>query len=252
MQEVIDKHYQRLAKDYDEFLYYSPQFVRALTAKMIECLQLSEDDVLIDIGCGTGMYSLDILQQVPLSKPIVGVDPYPEMLSQIPPDAPITPVAEDALTCSRRAANYNKVLVKETIHHVNRKDEFFRNMYGNLPPGGIVLLVHVPPAVQYPLFDAALQKCLRWHADPNELMALLQSAGFQVHRDSLDYRHSIPKEHYFKMVRSCYMSVLTSFPEVELEAGLREMEARYRHVDTLQFVDHFDYLTATKPAAPMG
>lgn len=246
MQEVLDKHYQRLAKDYDEFLYYSPEFVRALTSKMVEKLQLRPTDVLADIGGGTGMYSLDILQQVPLQKPVFVVDPYPEMLAQIPKDANVTPVAEDALTFARRDLDYNKVLIKETIHHVDRKDEFFANIHKNLPQDGIMLLVHVPPDVKYPLFDAALKRCLGWHADPNELVTQLEQAGFQVTRDALDYEHSLPKEHYFRMVGSCYMSVLTSFAEEELKAGLAEMDERYADKDTLTFVDHFDYLTAVK------
>ena len=249
MQEVIDKHYQRLAKDYDEFLYYSPAFVRALTEKMIDKLRLAETDVLADIGCGTGMYSLDILKQVPLSEQVIGVDPYPEMLAQIPGDAPITPIAEGALEYSRREGDYNKVLIKETIHHVDRVEEFFANVYRNLPAGGIMLLVHVPPAVQYPLFDAALERCLGWHADPDELHRSLKNRGFDVQHDVLDYRHELPKEHYFKMVEGCYMSVLTSFSDDELAVGLSEMRARYAHTDTLEFIDHFDFLTATKPVA---
>ncbi len=246
MQEVLDKHYNRLAKDYDEFLYYSPQFVRALTKKMIEKLQLVASDVLADIGCGTGMYSLDILKQVPLKQSVLGVDPYPEMLAQIPGDAPIAPIAEDALKFSRRRLDYSKVLIKETIHHVDRKEEFFTNIYQNLRPGGIMLLVHVPPAVKYPLFDAALERCLGWHADPNKLVEQLKGAGFDVERDALDYQHAIPKEHYFKMVTSCYMSVLTSFSEKELETGLAEMDSKYEDDSVLRFTDHFDYLVAVK------
>ena len=248
MQEVLNKHYRRLAKDYDEFLYYSSDFIRSLTKKMVEKLELSSEDVLADIGCGTGMYSLDMLKQVPLKNPVLGVDPYSEMLAQMPPDCGITPIAEDAMTFSERELPYNKVLIKETIHHVDQRQEFFDNIYKNLPAGGIMVLVHVPPNVQYPLFDAALKKCLGWHADPNELEQLLGKSGFEVERDFLDHKHKLPKEHYFRMVQSCYMSVLTSFSSEELEAGLVEMKEKHANADVLEFVDHFDYITAKKPA----
>jgi len=247
MKDVLDKHYRRLANKYDEFLYYSPEFVRALTAQMIEKLQLVPSDTLADIGCGTGMYSIDILKQVKLENPVIGVDPYREMLEQIPAESLIVPIVEDALAFSRRDGAYNKVLVKETIHHVADIPEFFANIYRSLPPRGIMLLVHVPPNVQYPLFEAALARCLNWHADPNVLVDQLEVAGFDVERDTLDYQHALPKEHYFDMVRNRYMSVLTSFSDHELQAGLEEIGEKYRDQSALEFADHFDYLTAVKP-----
>ena len=246
MDEVIQKHYSRLADDYDEFLYYSPEFVRTLTQKMLDKLNLQPDDTVVDLGCGTGMYSIDMLKQVTLNKPVIGVDPFEEMLAQIPDDAPITPIAEKALDFSERAGEYDKVLIKETIHHVEERPQFFSNMYERITDEGVMLLVHVPPDVQYPLFQAALDRCLGWHADPDELVEQLTDTGFSVERDALDYTHRLPKEHYFKMVSGCYMSVLTSFADEELAKGLAEMQKQYADTDVLEFVDHFDYIAATK------
>jgi ubiquinone/menaquinone biosynthesis C-methylase UbiE len=243
---VLDTHYTRLAEDYDDFLYYSPQFVRTLSSKMIERLELKEDDTLVDLGCGTGMYSLDILKQIRLKHPIIGVDPYPGMLANIPDDAPIRPVAMDGFEFSRKPGRYNKILIKETVHHITERDAFFANLHQRLAPGGILLLVHVPPRVQYPLFQKALERCLAWHADPDELTKQLQHAGFKVAWDAVDFPHAIPKAQYFKMVENCYMSALTSLSEDELHDGLAEMKDKYKDVDTLNFIDHFDYLAATR------
>lgn len=244
--EVLDEHYRNLADDYDEFLHYSDDFVRILTAKMVDHLDLGEEDRLADIGCGTGIYSLDILQQVDLKHPIFGVDPYPEMLAAIPDWANIEPIATTALEFSREGRAYDKVLIKEGIHHVRKREEFFANVHGSLPDGGRMLLVHVPPDVDYPLFEAALERCLEWHADPDVLEAQLAATGFTVERDAVDIHHEIPTAHYLRMVANCYMSVLTSFEKGELEAGLDEMRGLYGHMDTLRFVDHFDYITAIK------
>lgn len=75
MTDIVDAHYRRLSTRYDEFLLYSPDFVGALTSKMIEMLELQPDEVIVDLGCGTGIYSNDILRQVPLKTEVVGVDP---------------------------------------------------------------------------------------------------------------------------------------------------------------------------------
>lgn len=245
--DTVQAHYSRLAERYDDYLHYSDDFIRSLTSKMIEKLQLQKGDRFVDLGCGTGMYSLDILEQVALTHPIIGVDPFPQMLAKIPKDAPITPVALDALAFSAQDGTYDKILMKEAVHHVDDKALLFSNLLARLSAQGRLLLVHVPPKVDYPLFDKALERALGWHADPDALVALLQRTGFHVERDGLDYQHAIPKEQYFQMVERCYMSVLSSFTAEEIREGLAEMERRYKDVATLRFVDHFDYITGVKP-----
>lgn len=246
MSELLREHYTRLAEKYDDFLYYSPEFVRALTMKMVEKLELQPDDVLLDLACGTGMYSVDILKQVSLKRPVQAVDPFAEMLAAIPAGCGLTPICMDALTYSANHNGYTKAFMKEAVHHVDDKARLFANVYASLPEGGAFLLVHVPPTIRYPLFDAALERALHWHACPDELQELLRDAGFTVERDVLEYPHAIPKVKYFAMVESQYMTLLSSFSPEELGAGLREMEARYADVDVLEFVDHFDFITARK------
>ncbi|HEX6237201.1 MAG TPA: methyltransferase domain-containing protein [Acidimicrobiales bacterium] len=247
--DVIAAHYQRLGPIYNALLEYSPEFVRRLTTRMIEKLRLEPDDLLVDLGTGTGLYSVDILRQVPLRQPVVGVDPSEAMLAHIPDDAHITPVVDDALSFSARPGTYDKVLIKEAIHHVDERGELFGNLYQRLRPSGVLLLVQVPPRVRYPLFRAALERCTSWHADPDELTRLLEKSGFEVDRDSVEYRHTLPTEAYHDMVRNRYMSVLSTFSDEELRAGLDEMARTHAGTSQLSFVDHFDYLTAVKPAA---
>lgn len=246
--QTVETHYQRLADHYDEFLHYSPAFIRALTSKMIAKLQLTARDRFVDLGCGTAMYTLDILAQVPLAHPVVGVDPIPQMLARIPPHAPVRAVVLDALTFSAQDGVYDKILMKEAAHHVDDRRTLFANLFQRLAPEGRLLLVHVPPTLAYPLFQAALRRAEQWHADPDELVRLLGEMGFRVERDGLDYRHAMPKRTYFKMVDHCYMSVLSSFSREEIATGLAEMEQTYREVARLSFVDHFDYITAIKTA----
>jgi ubiquinone/menaquinone biosynthesis C-methylase UbiE len=247
-QATVTEHYRRLADRYDQFLYYSPDFVRTLTRKMIEKLDLQANDRLVDLGCGTAMYSLDILKQLPLSQPVVGVDPFPEMLARIPEAAPLTPVAQDALAFSAVPGTYDKILIKEAVHHVEDRRALFANLFARLAPGGRLLLVHVPPKLDYPIFEKALRRAEQWHADPDELAVLLARAGFAVERDAVDFQHAIPTPVYFQMVASQYMSVLSSFTEQEIAEGLEEMQRRFGDREVLEFTDHFDYVAGIKAA----
>lgn len=249
MNDLILSHYRRLADHYDDFLSYSPSFVPTVAAKMVRMLRLREDDRLVDLGCGSGLYSLEILRQKQLRHPVVGVDPSGEMLARIPERAPIERVRSGALGFSERPARYDKVLIKEAVHHVDRRDRLFENLHRNLSDGGIVLLVHVPPKVTYPLFRKALDRCAVWHADPADLEQRLRRAGFDVERDTLVYRHAIPKHRFFTMVAARYMSVLSSFEEHEIAEGLVEMEETHAERDVLEFDDRFDCIAGLKNAS---
>lgn len=245
-QEVIEEHYTRLAEDYDQFLRYSPDFLYQLSQKMIGKLELRPSDKFVDLGGGTGIFLLEIHKYIEFETPTICVDPFQEMLDKIPGEVPIEKLCLDALTFSEEPLTYNKVLIKEAVHHVTDRPRLFRNLYQKLPKNGRLLLVHVPPDIQYPIFRKALERAKTWHANPDELIAQLQSIGFQVERDYLDYPHRIAKEHYFRQVENQFMTVLSSFTENEMAEGLKEMEEVYKDVETLSFIDHFDYLTAVK------
>lgn len=245
--DVVERHYKNLAEHYDLFLTYSPDFVRRMTGKMIEKLRLEEDDRLVDLGGGTGLYSADILQQVNLRHPVLLVDPFEEMLARAPDDPRLRTVCADALGFAAQDGTYEKVLMKEAVHHVDDRARLFADLFARLAPGGRLLLVHIPPAIDYPLFKAALERSLRWHADPDELVRLLQRAGFTVERETFEHRHRLPRETYFRMVQGRYMSMLTSFTDEELEAGLAEMAGTHAGRETLEYTDRFDFITAVKP-----
>lgn len=243
---LLSRHYSSLSKTYDDYLYYSSDFVRQLSQKMVALLRLREDDVFVDLGGGTGMYARDILEQVRLRRPALVVDPFGEMLAVARRHPRVRCVEADALSFSERPGTFDKILMKEAVHHVDDKDRLFQNLFARLPQGGILLLVHVPPDIQYPLFEKALQRSRTWHADPDDLARRLQAAGFAVERDFVDYPHRVPKAKYFEMVEGRYMSLLTSFDDDEIDDGLAEMSETYADRDVLEFTDHFDYLVAEK------
>lgn len=243
---VLEKHYRRIADRYTDYLSYSDDFVPTLAAKMVEMLRLKEDDVLVDLGGGSGIYTAALLDEVALRDPVILVDSFAEMLDQVPEDLPVEKVHMDALAFAAEPRRYDKVLIKETVHHIDDRLLLMRRIYERLNPGGALLLVHVPPDLDYPLFEDALERARSWHADPDELERQLDAAGFQTDRAAVDWRHSMPKQRYFEMVASGYMSVLSSFSDDELRRGLREMEQTHADREMVEFTDHFDYLVGYK------
>lgn len=247
--DVVISHYQQVADTYDGYLSYEGDFVRSLATTMVKKLNLRPADRFVDLGGGTGLYSSAILEQVPLEHPPLLVDPVPEMLQQAPADLDAEKHEANALDFAAEPRSYDKVLMKESVHHITDRALLFERLHEHLSPDGALLLAHVPREIEYPLFDAALERALNWHADSDELVTLLAGAGFAVDRDVFEYRHSIEKNQYHDMVRGCYMSVLSTFEKHELEAGLAEMAERHADLDVLEFTDRFDLIAGYKQAA---
>ena len=245
--DVIEAHYQRMAERNSEYVLDLGDVVPVVAAKMIEMLQLAEDDVVVDLGGGTGIYSAAIVDQVQLRRPIVLVDFSAAMLDQVPENLPVEKVHMDALDFSEQPRRYDKVLIKNMVHHVDDRLTLFRNLYQRLDSGGALLLVHISPKIDYPLFKAARDRALSWHADPDELERLLGAVGFRTEREVVEWPCAVPKEHYFEMVASKYISVLSSFSDEEINEGLREMKKAYCEKEVLEFIEHFDYIVGYKP-----
>lgn len=246
MSNLVDGHYQRMAERYDSYLSYSGDFVKDLAETIVEMLKIQPEDRFADVGGGTGLYTKAILDLVPLKNRPLVVDPIGPMLEAAPDDLDAELVQAGAVEFVEQPGTYDKILMKETVHHIQDRARLCAGFYERLAPGGAVLLVHIPPKIDYPLFDAALERSLTWHANPDDLVALLEGAGFAVSRDRYEHHHSIGKDVYFQMVEHQYMTLLSSFTSDEIAAGLEEMAERYRDTDRLEFTDRFDCILGHK------
>ncbi|NEO11557.1 MULTISPECIES: class I SAM-dependent methyltransferase [unclassified Moorena] len=246
MSSSSQKHYKRIGSIYDDLWSYSEDYIRFMGLKIIEYLRLTSIDSLVDLGCGTGLLTQAIPKEIQLYNPIICVDPSEEMLSQIPLSPQYQIRAVDAITFVSETSGYNKVYMKEAIHHVDNKELLFSSLFEKLTTGGIFLLILLPPTIEYPLFKAALERYERRQPNYNDLTSLLEKVGFNVSVDFVEYLQSIPKEQYLKMVSNRYMSLLSFFDDQQLEEGLAEISEKYAQQSILEFPDRFVFITATK------
>jgi ubiquinone/menaquinone biosynthesis C-methylase UbiE len=243
-------HYDRLAPSYDEnWAAYNEAFNAWMSEHILERLDLRADDRVIDLGCGTGIFSRAIAARV---REVICADPSAEMLAQLPEThgalAPVQASAEDVAS-GRVGLPYDHVdgiLIKEALHHVNDRETVINGLARLLAPGGRMLVVTLPTVISYPLFRRALEVFTERQPDPADIAAAMQAAGLAVDVTYDTYRREFTRERYVTMVRDRHMSLLSTFDDAELENGISEIE-RDHPEEVLEFDDRFAFVLGRHP-----
>ncbi len=253
------EHYERLAATYDQHWAHTESFVAWMTKRIIGSLTLQPHDRIIDVGCGTGLYSRRIVELVRPENCILCVDSSAAMLGHLGSATGVHPVLASAEQLSGELAgstppnispgSFDAVLVKEAIHHVAPSDRAPTiGGFGNLlAEGGRLLIVMLPTRIRYPLFAAALERFEELQPDPEEIIGHVRRAGLFARIEYHEFALTIPKDRYLTMVRGRYMSLLSAFDEGEIEAGIREIDADHPEL-VLSFPDRFAFILGTRRA----
>ena len=241
--DVTRDHYDRLAATYDENWAFSPDFIGWMTGCILQRLQITSDDLAADIGCGTGLYARGLAQH---AAAVTCVDASAAMLAQVPAGErliTVTASAEDLAT--RRVAlpheRYDAMLLKEVLHHVDDRAEVISGLTPLLRPGGRMLVVMLPTRISYPLFADALKLFSQRQPDPAGIAEAMRGAGLRAELTYESFPMIFETERYLQMVRNRYMSLLSSFDDAQLEAGIAEIRRAHpgekiAFSDTLAFV----------------
>lgn len=250
MREETQAHYDRLAPVYDENWAYSPDFLEWMNGCILARLQVDPGDRVLDVGCGTGLYARQLAER---AGSVVCVDPSARMLEQIPDDPRLVAVqasAEDLAPGSPLLPvdRFEAILVKEAIHHVADRGAVIDGLARLLAPGGRLLVVMLPTRIDYPLFQAAHERFTELQPDPEAIAAAMADAGLAVELSYDEFPLAFPTERYLAMVRDHYMSLLSTFDDNEVAAGIDEIRRRYPG-ERVEFKDRFAFVLGRRPAA---
>ncbi len=240
-------HYRRIASSYDELWRPDAAFVGDTAAAVARALDLRPGDRLVDHGGGTGMHAADLAARVGLLTPPLVVDPSAELLAQAPVGVVETLVA-DAAEFAARPRPFDKLMLKEMLHHLepSERGEVLALLAAATPPGGRMLAVLLPPRIDHPLFDAAMQRFEAAQPRYDDVAAALREGGLAVEVEMVDRPLAVDRERYAEMLRGRYMSLLSGFGDDELEAGVNEMLARHPE-PVLCFTYRLAFVTGSRP-----
>ncbi|KOV62890.1 methyltransferase type 11 [Streptomyces sp. MMG1121] len=237
-----------MAAEYDEHWVYGPHYVPWMSGRIAEALRLTPTDRIADVGCGTGLFAREVANQLKPRHPILCVDPSEAMLRQLgtPPPADLSPVVASAedIAEGRTRLPYERLdamWLKESVHHVADPAHTLRGLADRLTLGGRLLVVMLPATIQYPLFEAALARFEELQPDPAVIEGHLRAAGLEAGLSHVEHELRIDRDKYLGMVRSRYMSLLSTFSDSEIDKGIEEM--RLAHPEpVLAFPDRFAFI----------
>ncbi|MCZ7416436.1 class I SAM-dependent methyltransferase [Streptomyces sp. WMMC897] len=256
MDKDLEHHYEHLAAAYDANWARRQEYVDWMEEQIHRRLSLAPGRPLADIGAGTGLFLQRLMERYAApDRPITCVDPSQAMLDRLPDDPRLRPLratAEELASGAVRLpgdAPLGGLLIKEAVHHFADLGRTLTGLAELLAPGGRIVIVTLPPKIGYPLFQSALDRFAERQPEPAALAGILQDAGLTTTVDHGAYPVRLDRDEWTRLVQGRWMSVLSSFPDAELAAGVQEIKERYP-AGELEFSDTFAFVVATREERP--
>lgn len=256
MDEQLEHHYTQLADTYDDTWGQRPAYLDWMEEQIRHRLRVRPGEWVADIGAGTGLFLRRLLPYATQRTPVVCVDPSGPMLAKLPRDPRLHSVRATAEELADGRAElpcdaFDALVIKEAVHHFTDLDDTLAGLAGRLAPGGRLLVVTLPPKLSYPLFQEALDRFAAGQPEPESIAASLRRAGLTATVTTEEFPVSIERETWLRLVANRWMSVLSTFPDAELDRGLAEIAEQHPH-SLLEFHDRFAFVLGQRPGADQG
>lgn len=241
----MNEHYDNIAINFDENWSFTNEYMEWMTDNIINYLKLKSNDIFVDIGAGTGLYTKKIDDKVLLDKPIFFVEPSADMTISIKDNKKYNIFNETSDIFLDRNISFDKILFKEVIHHISNRNIMWNKLYQNMNEDGIFLIVTRPSNTKIPLFSKAKEKFKENQPDYNFFVDEAKKLGFSVNVNIKSFNFSISKERWYKMLKDRFMSDLTTFNDEEIKDGIMELE-KLNTSNYVEIEDEIIFLTGQK------
>ena len=216
-------HYHATAEVYNE---YWTETHEAMVKIVLSKISLDKDDIVVDIGGGTGKLAHAIYKEAGLKRNVLCVDPSKSMLRLACQTEGISPLRGTAEEFFRNKENYafDKALLVSCIHHFPETASMFKNWAQWLPPGSLCFILTRPPKTTLPFFRKALPLFEKSCADIPAMVECLRLLGLTVDVSEEISMLNMSKHRWYAMLRTKYMSNLDALTDQDIEEGIVELE----------------------------
>lgn len=161
--------------------------------EVIQALKLKPDAVIADIGSGTGYFSARFAHMVPQGR-VYGLDTEPDMVKYLADRAKREGLKNVTAVQAkpgdpRLPEKADVVILVDVYHHLENREQYFRQLQGSLKPGGRLAVIDFRiDSLQGPPQTARIA--------PEQVKAELQRAGYRLAEE-----HGFLPSQYFLVFR---------------------------------------------------
>jgi ubiquinone/menaquinone biosynthesis C-methylase UbiE len=237
---------------------YVPAFFRPIGNALLDRLEVSAADRVLDVACGTGIVARLIHGRVGAPKRLDGIDSNPVMVAAAQTFAPFAETRlGDATTLPYGDGDFDVVLCQHGLMFFPDRARALGEMRRALSDQGRLGITTWRPLSEHPLNDAIL-KAGRRHVDgplevpfslgdANQLRTMIEAAGFgDVAIETVEFEATFPDAKAFTRMNfqafAAVMPKFTMMSEAEresfigmMEAETAEMIARHRDGNGVRF-----------------
>jgi SAM-dependent methyltransferase len=220
---------------------YVPAFFRPVGNALLDRLEVSAADRVLDVACGTGIVARLIQERVGTPRRLAGIDINPVMVAAAQTFAPFAEThLGDATTLPYADRDFDVAICQHGLMFFADRRRALAEMRRVLSDGGRLGITTWRPISEHPLAEELLRVGRR-HVeaaievpyslgDAAELRAMIEAAGFgDVAIDTVEFTARFPDAKSFtRMNVHAFAAVLPKFamlPEAERDALIAGMEA---------------------------
>jgi len=223
--------FNQMAPIYDMYRGVDAQVLEYLSRR-VKARTSGRGQALLDIGCGTGRYSIQLAEAYGLQ--LTGVDVSEKMLNQASEKHPsgvwlLKPIEEAGFG----DGSFDFILMSYVIHHLKDYPKTLSDCHRYLRSGGALFIVtdsheQFHDSYFHQLVPRILEIDLNRFPEIDTLCDTLTSMGFKVDVTELSERRTISSsrdvEDIVEKTRRRYVSTLTYLTDDELETGAQRVE----------------------------
>ena len=222
----------------------STKYIQSFNNFLLKQKKLTKHSKILDIGCGRGKIMGSLSSKLKLINKPIGID----IENHKDFDKRITFKKINAIRYLENNKNkFDLILIKQTIHFFNLRDikRILRFTLDSLEVGGIILILTLDTKNnEIPTFSLMKQKLNQSLKRDNLIWKKLLQLNIKKSITKFNFKVSIKKDTYIKMLKQRYISTLLKFSSLQISDGINEINLRYKK--NILFNDKLKCLIFTK------